>query len=124
MSNRSHKRSARHFPGLTWPQKTAAQRSEWRLLIGEPKVRKKRRDLGGGGERCEAFIGVSVIVLVFFKIGGNKMRSRAAIRNKRVKMRIIGVCYLFCFFGEVLKSTMTAFFLNKKERVRKGKLAC
>lgn len=46
MSNRSNKRSFRHFPGLTWPQKTEAQRSEWSLLIGEPKVRKKRRDVG------------------------------------------------------------------------------
>lgn len=36
---------------LAWRghKRRGAQRSEWRLLIGEPKVRKKRRDLVGGG---------------------------------------------------------------------------
>lgn len=81
MSNRSHKRSARHFPGLTWPQKTGPQRSEWRLLIGEPKVRKKRRDLGmEGGEEGPSGVSFSLefpLLCSFFKIGGNKMRSRA-----------------------------------------------
>lgn len=48
MSNHSNKRSVQHISGMTLPQKREIHSSEWRLLIGEPKVTKKRPGEDGG----------------------------------------------------------------------------
>lgn len=50
MSNHSNKRSVQHISGMTLPQKREIHSSEWRLLIGEPKVTKKRPGEDGEGE--------------------------------------------------------------------------
>lgn len=47
MSNNSNKRSVQHISGMTQPQKRCVRCSEWRVLIGEAKVTKKRRVWGG-----------------------------------------------------------------------------
>lgn len=49
MSNHSNKRSVQHISGMTLAQKREVHGSEWRLLIGEPKVTKKRPGKDGGG---------------------------------------------------------------------------